>query len=144
MIDGDIITSIDGKPIRDVGELVTAIRQNSPGDTIRINYLRRGVSQKASAVLDAVDLSGDRAKRYKMMSRLGAIPSKRADNFPSVFQHDAPLFPEQCGGPVVDLDGKVMGVNIARNGRAASYAIPLENVQKLFRQFIRESVAARE
>ena len=144
LVDGDIITSIDGKPIRDVGELVTAIRQNSPGDTIRIKYLRRGVAQKTSAVLDSVDLSGDRAKRYKMMSRLGAIPSKRADNFPSVFQHDAPLFPEQCGGPVVDLDGKVIGVNIARNGRAASYAIPLENVQRLFRQFIRESVAARK
>ena len=142
--DGDIITSIDGEPIRDVGALVNAIRQNSPGDTIRIKYLRGGVAQNASAVLDSVDLSGERAKRYKMMSRLGAIPSKRADDFPSVFQHDAPFFPEQCGGPVVNLDGKVIGVNIARNGRAASYAIPIENVQQLFRQFLRESVAARE
>lgn len=144
LVNGDIITSIDGESIRDVGELVNAIRQNGPGDTIRIEYLRNGVANKTKAVLDSVDLSGERAKRYKMMSRLGAIPSKRADNFPSVFQHDAPLFPEQCGGPVVNLDGKIIGINIARNGRAASYAIPLENVQQLFRQFLRESVAARE
>lgn len=144
LIDGDVITAIDGESIRDVGELVNAIRKNGPGDTIRIEYLRGGVTAKAKAVLDSVDLSGDRAKRYKMMSRLGAIPSKRSDNFPAIFQHDAPLFPEQCGGPVVDLDGKVIGINIARNGRAASYAIPLENVQQLFRQFLRESVAARE
>ncbi len=144
LVDGDIITKIDGESIRDVGELVNSIRQNSPGDTIRISYLRGGKARKTSAVLDSVDLSGDRAKRYKMMSRLGAIPSKRADNFPSIFQHDAPLFPEQCGGPVVDLDGNVIGINIARNGRAASYAIPLENVQQLFRQFLREAVAVRE
>ena len=144
LVNGDIITTIDGESIRNVGELVNAIRKNGPGDTIRIDYLRRGVAKKTKAVLDSVDLSGDRAKRYKMMSRLGAIPSKRANNFPSVFQHDAPMFPEQCGGPVVDLDGKVIGINIARNGRAASYAIPLENVQQLFRQFLRESVAVRK
>lgn len=144
LVDGDIITSIDDDQIRDVGGLVNAIRLNSPGDTIRIHYLRNGVAKKTTAVLDSVDLSGDRAKRYKMMSRLGAIPSKRADNFPSVFQHDAPLFPEQCGGPVVNLDGQIIGINIARHGRAASYAVPLEDVQQLFRQFLRESVAARE
>ena len=144
LIMGDIITSINGDPIRDVSQLVNAIRKNAPGDTIRIEYLRDGVASKTKAVLDSVDISGDRAKRYKMMSRLGAIPSRRADNFPAVFQHDAPLFPEQCGGPVVDLDGNVIGINIARNGRAATYAIPLENVQRLVRQFLRETVAARE
>lgn len=144
LLDGDIITNIDGDPICDVGELVNAIRKNSPGDTIRIEYLRNGTAHQTSAVLDSFDISGERAKRYKMMSRLGAIPSKRADNFPAVFQHDAPLFPEQCGGPVVDLEGNVIGINIARNGRAASYAIPLENVQQIFRQFLRDAVAARE
>ncbi len=143
LIDGDIITSIDGAPIRDVSQLVNAIRKNAPGDTIRIKFLRNGVAEKTKAILDSFDNSGERAKRYKMMSRLGAIPSRRADNFPAVFQHDAPLFPEQCGGPVVDLDGKIIGINIARNGRAASYAIPLESIQRLVREFLREAVAGR-
>jgi len=144
LLDGDIITRIDGEAIVDVDKLVNVIRQNAPGDTIKIEYLRNGVAGKTSAVLDSFDLSGERAKRYKMMSRLGAIPSRRADNFPAVFQHDAPLFPEQCGGPVVDLKGNVIGINIARNGRAATYAIPLENVQQIIREFLRETVAARE
>ena len=144
LIDGDVITSIDGDLIRDVTQLVNAIRKNGPGDTIRIEYLRNGVANQTKAVLDSFDISGEQAKRYKMMSRLGAIPSRRADNFPSVFQHDAPLFPEQCGGPVVDLDGKIIGINIARNGRAATYAIPLENVQRLVQEFLREAVAVRE
>ncbi len=144
LINGDVITSIDSDPIRNVSQLVNAIRKNAPGDTIRIEFLRNGVANKTKAILDSFDISGDRAKRYKMMSRLGAIPSRRADNFPVVFQHDAPLFPEQCGGPVVDLDGKVIGINIARNGRAATYAIPLENVQRLVQEFLREAVAVRE
>ena len=144
LIDGDVITAIDGETIVDVDKLVNVIRQNSPGDTIEIEFLRSGVANKTRAILDSFDLSGERAKRYKMMSRLGAIPSRRSDNFPAVFQHDAPLFPEQCGGPVVDLKGNVIGINIARNGRAATYAIPLENVQQIIREFLRESVATRQ
>ena len=144
LLDGDIITKIDGEEILDIDKLVNVIRKNAPGDTIQIDFLRNGVPQTTSAILDSFDHSGERAKRYKMMSRLGAIPSRRANNFPAVFQHDAPMFPEQCGGPVVDLKGNVIGINIARNGRAATYAIPLENIQQIFREFLRETVAARD
>ena len=38
-------------------------------------------------------------------------------------QHDSPLMPEQCGGPLVNLRGEVVGLNIARAGRTASYAL---------------------
>jgi S1-C subfamily serine protease len=144
MQNGDVITSIDSKPIVDVSALVNAIRERSPGDKIAIEFKRRGVAMSTEAVLDSFNMSGERAKRYRMMSRLGAIPSRRGDDFPSVFQHDAPIFPEQCGGPVVDLAGNVVGVNIARNGRASTYAIPIEKVQKLVREHLRESVAERE
>ena len=78
-----------------------------------------------------------------MMNRLGAVPSRRDDNFPTVFQHDTPLFPEQCGGPITDLDGNVLGVNIARKGRAASYAIPASHLQTLIDELLRKNVAAR-
>ena len=37
--------------------------------------------------------------------------------------------PEDCGGPLVDLDGKVIGLNIARVSRVASYAIPADRVK---------------
>jgi S1-C subfamily serine protease len=97
----------------------------------------------STAKLAGRRLSGERAARFKMMSRLGAIPSRRADGFPVVFQHDAPLFPEQCGGPIVDLDGAVIGMNIARNGRAASYAIPSNHLQTLIENFKQISIAQR-
>ena len=95
------------------------------------------------AVLADRNFSGDRAARFKMMNRLGAIPSDRADKFPWVFQHDTPLFPEQCGGPILDIDGDVIGINIARGGRAASYAIPSAHINKILSDLLRENVASR-
>jgi serine protease Do len=141
--DGDVIQRMDGKVIQDVSDLVYMIRTKQPGDNVEIEYLRGNETRKCTAKLSGRRLSGERAARFKMMSRLGAIPSRRADGFPVVFQHDAPLFPEQCGGPIVDLDGNVIGMNIARHGRAASYAIPSNHIQTLIENLGRASVAQR-
>ncbi len=45
--------------------------------------------------------------------------------------HDTVLQAAQCGGPVVDLDGRTIGLNIARADRTASYAIPAGTVRKV-------------
>jgi serine protease Do len=42
----------------------------------------------------------------------------------------------QCGGPVVDLDGRAIGLNIARADRTASYAIPSATVRKLVAELL--------
>lgn len=142
--DNDIITRLAGKPIMDVTALVNVIREHRPNDTVSIEYTRRGQRMTTQATLAGRAVTGERAKRYKMMSRLGAIPSRRSDDFPWVFQHDGPIFPEQCGGPVVDLEGNVVGINIARNGRASTYAIPIRRVQSLVGDFLRKSVARKK
>ncbi|MEM9941167.1 MAG: trypsin-like peptidase domain-containing protein [Planctomycetota bacterium] len=140
---GDVITSLAGKPIRNVSQLVKAIRDQRSGDRVEIEFFRNGISNRTTATLSGRNISGEQAARFKMMNRLGAIPSRRAGNFPTVFQHDTPLFPEQCGGPVTDLDGNVIGINIARLGRAASFAIPANHVQTVLKDLMRESVAQR-
>ena len=80
--------------------------------------------------------------RFKMMNRLGAVPSRRDDNFPNVFQHDSPLFPEQCGGPITDLQGNVLGINISRKGRAACYAIPSDHLKMVLDELMVKTVAS--
>ena len=55
--------------------------------------------------------------------------SQRRDGFPKVVQHDSVLQPTLCGGPVIDISGKVVGINIARADRIATYAVPSEAVQ---------------
>ena len=60
------------------------------------------------------------------MNSLGVGVSKRSDDFPAVIQHDTVLRPVDCGGPVVDLSGKVVGVNIAHAGRTETYCLPTD------------------
>ena len=59
--------------------------------------------------------------------------SGRRSGFPAL-QHDTVLHPDQCGGPLVNLDGKVVGINIARASRVASYAIPADVVVPLIQE----------
>jgi S1-C subfamily serine protease len=63
------------------------------------------------------------------MIRLGAVPTRRLTGFSRVIQHDSPLYPEQCGGPLFNLNGEAVGVNIARFGRVESFAIPADIAQ---------------
>ena len=75
--------------------------------------------------------------------RLGAFPSRsshaadkmdksgRRDGFSQVIPHDADLKPMDCGGPIFDLKGNFVGLNIARNSRVRSYTIPRAIVKQL-------------
>ncbi|PWR07863.1 zinc metalloprotease [Micromonospora acroterricola] len=49
--DGDRITSINGTPINNYGELLVALRGLKPGDTAQIDYVRDGQPAKTSTVL---------------------------------------------------------------------------------------------
>jgi len=62
---------------------------------------------------------------------MGSTLSDRRDGFPEFFQHDTVIKPQDCGGPLVDLEGKAVGINIARAGRTESYAIPTESVLEM-------------
>lgn len=140
---GDIITHLGATPMTDVTDLVNTIRKHRPGDTLDIRFVREGRSQLAQAVLAGQNFSGDRAARFNMMARLGAIPNRRADGFPLAFQHDSPLLPEHSGGPITDLQGNVIGMNIARNNRAASYAIPAAHLKTVVHDLLQSVNVAR-
>ena len=60
--------------------------------------------------------------------------SLRCTGFCSVLIHDAIVGRRQCGGPVIGLEGGVVGVNIARSDRSSSFAIPQQRVQEIVRE----------
>jgi serine protease Do len=55
---GDIITTVDGKPIKDGDALVTDIAARKPGSTVHLGYVRGGQTSSASLTI------ADRAKLY--------------------------------------------------------------------------------
>ena len=134
--EGDVITKINGKTLNTLNGLVTAIRQQRPGDKIQVEFIREGQIVETTAELGGRNVAGPSASRFNLMNRFGTIPSERNSEFPLVFQHDTPLLPEQCGGPIVDLDGNVLGLNIARAGRVASYAIPANHMQTILAKMV--------
>ena len=71
-------------------------------------------------------------------SFLGGDLSVRRTGFPTVLQHDTFLLPQHCGGPIVDLDGRVVGINIARAERIASYALPAKEIQPWIEQYVND------
>lgn len=141
---GDILLTINGQPLNNVQTFVNQVRQNVPGDKVVIEYVREGNRSQTVATLAGRDAGTPVADRFRQMETFGAIPSRRRSEFPNVFQHDTPLVPEECGGPVINLDGEVVGMNIARGGRVASYAIPADHLQRVLGDMIRPSVASRD
>ena len=127
----DVVTMVNEKRVKTREELVATVREFKPGEVIKLTVKRDGNEMKLNATLGRRDISGARAGRLRAMNRMGGPISKRRSDFPNVLQHDTILRPEQCGGPIVDLDGRFVGVNIARAGRVASYAVPTETIQAI-------------
>jgi S1-C subfamily serine protease len=66
-----------------------------------------------------------------IQNAMGGDLSGRRSGFPAVLQTDMVLSPKDCGGPVVDLDGNVLGISIARAGRVETWVLPGENIRPL-------------
>ena len=80
--------------------------------------------------------------RSEFQNNLGGPLSVRRFGFPVALQHDTVLRPDECGGPVVDLDGRIVGFNVARAGRTESYAIPTIAVREVLDGLMTSGLAA--
>jgi serine protease Do len=126
----DVVTLIADTPIIDSETMVNTIQHHKPGDTVVIK-LRRGEQElEVKATLDK-RTPDPRFDRRDFQNHMGSELSDRRGGFPQILQHDMAIKPSDCGGPVVDLDGRAVGINIARAGRVESYALPAEAVRGL-------------
>jgi serine protease Do len=142
--DGDVIRKVNGEEVKGRPHLQQLIRSHQPGDKITVVFERDGKLQSVEATLSNMsDLVHD--ERSEFQNSLGGALSERRTGFPLAIQHDSVLRPSECGGPIVDLDGKVVGLNIARAGRVESYALPAaivrETVDKLLQTELTSTTA---
>lgn len=112
---GDRMVSIAGRPVRGYPDLVEAVEGRLTGDSVPLTVLRDGKQVEYALPLSASTVYG----------------SARTDDFPTVFEHSVPLYPHECGGPVVDLTGRVVGVTIARVEQHGCLAIPGDVVRDI-------------
>jgi serine protease Do len=136
---GDIITAVGERPIKDSETLIKTLQKFKPGDKITLKILRDEESKKVE-----VELGLRPPDRADFQNSLGSELSKRRDGFPTVLQHDSVIRPADCGGPLVDLEGRVIGINIARAGRVESFAIPSEVIQPLLADLMSGKLAPKK
>jgi serine protease Do len=126
----DVVVSVNGTMVVKREALINIVQRFKPGDKIDLSILRGDKQIKITATLSSrTQLAG--GDRSDFQNSLGGALSDRRTGFPSVLQHDTVLRPNECGGAIVDLDGKAVGINIARADRVSSFAIPVGGVKPL-------------
>lgn len=123
---GDILLEIDDRPVRDGPSVIRAVSRYKPGDEVTLLLLREGEEQRLEAV---IGYRSGRSMRGDLQNSMGSSLSNRAVDFPAVLQHDSVLDANEMGGPLLDLHGNVLGLNIARAGRTETYALPAQVIQ---------------
>ena len=127
----DIILKIDDNEIASPAQLAKSVSGLKPGDQISINFKRENDEKTIKATLGS---RGDGQARFSLPdpgAQFGGPLSDNRVDFPNALQHDLTIRPDECGGPIVNLDGKVVGINIARGGRVKSYAITSKDLKQV-------------
>jgi serine protease Do len=129
---GDVIVKAGDQRVENPQSFDQMLRKLAPGDSVSVVVRRGGKQLTMRATVGRA--SGTSPPRGYWMNRMSGRMSRRRAGFPQAIQHDTVLSPEMCGGPVVDLSGKAVGVNIARAGRVETYAVPADTARLLIRE----------
>jgi serine protease Do len=136
----DVILAIEGKQVSKIEEITAALKDHKAGSKVKVTY-RRGDSESTVDVRLTArgELFTEQVSRNDQMS---GDYSPRRSGFPRVLQHDILGNRQLQGGPLLDLDGRCLGMNIARANRAESFAIPLEDLQEIAARLVKDASAA--
>ncbi|QDU96472.1 S1C family serine protease [Lignipirellula cremea] len=129
----DIVTMVNGQLVKTREELIRYVRTFQPGEILKLKVLRNEKSIELAATLGNRSMFDESDKRRDFQNSLGGDLSERRTGFPAAIEHDSVLRPQDCGGPLVDLDGKAVGINIARAGRVSTYSLPASVVLPLIK-----------
>ncbi len=111
----DVILAIADTKIRDDRDIAKCAIGLREGERVPVILMRDGQRQELTLELDGMPLTDSRPY---------------AADFPTLFEHDMPLLPVQCGGPAVDLDGEAVGITMYRC-QYGCVAIPADCIERL-------------
>jgi len=129
-----LIVAVKGMAVTNLEQVVETLREFRDGQTVKLS-LRRAEQQVDAQVRMTVPKSGQPGSELSSRGRLSRVTgevSRRAEGFEQAIEHDSVLRPWLCGGPLVNLDGKAIGLNIARASRVTTYALPARLAKRTF------------
>jgi len=134
----DIIKSFDGQDVLKREDIIDIIRQKQPGDFVDVEILRKDKEETLSMELrPRTEIDGDGKTPLNRNDSMSGDFSARRDSFPMALQHDIDQNSRQTGGPLLNLQGKAVGINIARANRAESFAIPAKEALEVYQAMLK-------
>ncbi|MCY2998985.1 MAG: PDZ domain-containing protein [Planctomycetota bacterium] len=140
ILQGDIIIKIEGKPVETRQEVLNYLMTLTAGKrlTIDVNRDSKAISFEAQ-MMDLTNIMLDPTEL-----QVNGSVSARSTGFREVIEHDSVLEPQHCGGPIVDVDGNAIGLNIARAGRVSCYALMAKTVSKAVEEMLQTASTLQE
>lgn len=143
----DIVAAVDGQTVATTEEFLAALGEKTVGEFVTLSLVRE---PKIFNVLDPFGWNPKKASGKELTLEVELLErqdvfqevftrndsmsgdfSKRRTNFPRILQHDTSLAARTTGGPLLDLEGRCVGMNIAYASRESSYAIPAKELQQI-------------
>ncbi len=129
---GDLISHVNDQPIKFSSQLIDEVKSRLPGDVIRLTAKRGSQLLEFSVALARHSDLDEALAEFRDF--IGGERSDRRTGFGRILQHDSAISHRHCGGPVVDIQGRFVGINIARAARTSSYLLPADEVKVALKQ----------
>jgi S1-C subfamily serine protease len=100
------------------------------------------ISDRMTPVVAVLGQGASSDAYVQEISSMSGETSERRTRFARAFTHDTVFWAGNCGGPIVGIHGRALGINIARYSRTASYAVPGAAVLKVLEQLRRAEPTA--
>jgi serine protease Do len=137
--DGDVLSSVNKETVASQDELISLLGKFKPEETIELIIQREDKEMKITAKL------GRNATSNSGVDRWGGGPFTESEQkrfgYPTVLAHDTVIRPEYCGTPLVNTNGQIVGINISRALRVATYAVPADEIVKFLKNHSQKSEA---
>lgn len=136
IVSGEILLKIDDTVVTDQRSIDTTISARKVGDKVTLTLRRDGKEQQVEVELAEQDAPppppGGGRPNVK-----GPI-NDRYTHLGRVIQHDGVVLPSQQGSPVYDLEGNVVGLNIARADRTRTFALSAQRVSNVLEELLKQ------
>ena len=121
----DKIRRLDGESVNSLAAIGRLLQRCQPGDWIALD-IERGENQLRMQSQLQHDPGQQFEKTEFLDGRAGDLSQRRSDF--QALQQDIEITPAACGGPLLDIDGHIVGINIARCARESTLALPIDIV----------------
>lgn len=136
---GDRIVALDGTPVSTLEDISPILSKKAIGEKLKLRVRRENREISYTVTLGSRRKAlGDQVPETSNDEISGGF-NKRRDDFPMVLQHDTPSRFTLMGGPLLNLKGELIGMNIARVNRAENYALPIDVVQESVQRILKNA-----